>query len=70
NRCLSCHTGPSSPLGLDLTDFNIVKRIALSDTLYRSVIGQGMKKMPDDGTSLNACEISRIKAWQTSGAPQ
>jgi mono/diheme cytochrome c family protein len=73
SRCVSCHNGSGTTLpGLyDFRDYNVLKRVALTDSVYKAVTGQfpGKPRMPYGGPYLSDCEISKIKTWVSNGAP-
>jgi len=74
SRCVSCHNGSSTtslPGLYDFRDYNILKRVALTDSVYKAVTGQfpGKPKMPYGGPYLSDCELSQIQTWTMLGAP-
>lgn len=74
SRCTSCHngTGATLPGVYNFHDYNVVKRVALTDSIYKAVTGQfaGKPRMPYGGPYLSDCEITQIKTWANLGAPQ
>jgi hypothetical protein len=68
--CLSCHTGPAPEGNVNLQGYANVKAIAESGRLYGAIShAPGYHPMPEGGTKMNQCDITRIKAWIDAGAP-
>jgi hypothetical protein len=70
-NCQGCHSGQSASAGLNLTDYNVVKTVALNGRLHGAIAWlPGFKKMPfNSPNQLPACTIDKIKAWIDQGAP-
>lgn len=68
--CNGCHGG-SSPLGgVNYNNYTGVKATVNNGTLLGSIQhSSGYSAMPQNGNKLSACNISIIKAWIDSGAP-
>lgn len=70
-NCTGCHSGATAPKGINLTDYNIVKGVALNGKLYGAIThSAGFVPMPNTSNKLSDCEISQIKKWIDAGAPQ
>ncbi|MBM2814010.1 MAG: hypothetical protein HW421_772 [Ignavibacteria bacterium] len=61
NLCFSCHTGYSSPLGLDFSNDNISDNSKMR--IYGAIAGlSGYKAMPP-GFKADTCSIKKIRIW-------
>ncbi len=77
NYCLGCHNATSSGGGYNLTNYaddvngNLgVQSSALNGSLSGSVHYTGTwSHMPKGGSQLPACELTKIRIWVDSGAP-
>lgn len=68
-NCVSCHSGPNPPLGVNLTTYQGAKVVADDGRLYGVIShAPGFPPMPQGGQKLDDCTISRIKAWIDAGA--
>lgn len=69
NNCTDagCHSGPNGIGGLDLNTYASAKRIADDGELMNRITGNG-SIMPPAGP-LASCDIEKIRAWVTAGAP-
>lgn len=75
NGCLGCHgAAPTAPFSLQTYDQVKAKASETrsnNSVLYGAVAHlSGFTPMPQGGTKLSACEISKIKAWIDGGMPQ
>ncbi|HEX5652539.1 MAG TPA: hypothetical protein VFX58_05665 [Chitinophagaceae bacterium] len=70
NSCLGCHSGPAPSGNILLDGYTNVRTVALSGKLYGSIShAAGFSPMPQGGNKMNACNLSKIKAWIDAGAP-
>ena len=78
--CVSCHTGASAPLGLDLSSYQSVMRGASGQPvvvpgkpdqslLVQKVKGTVAPQMPFGGPPLSATDVQHIEQWIANGAP-
>lgn len=68
NNCVGCHGAVAPGAGLNLTDYNTVKTIALSGRLLGAVNQQApYKPMPPVG-KLSDCNIQQLTNWKNAGA--
>lgn len=67
--CLGCHSGGAPSGNISLTTYANVNAVAQNGKLY-GVINHspGFSPMPQGGNKLNACNISKIKAWIDAGS--
>ncbi len=64
----SCHNGIGT--GHDMRNYTAVNADAVSNKLYSSVAQDGnAQAMPQNGTKLSECDITKIKNWVKAGAP-
>lgn len=69
SNCVGCHGAVAPGAGLNLTDYNTVKTIALSGRLLGAVNQQApYKPMPPVG-KLSDCNIQQLTNWKNAGAP-
>jgi mono/diheme cytochrome c family protein len=61
-NCVVCHNNDSAQGGIKLVDYTSIVQIAQSGLLVNSITGNGVIKMPKNG-SLSACNIDAIKGW-------
>jgi len=69
-KCMSCHTGPASPKGVDLSTYAAVLREVTpgnpeASPLYLSVT---VGSMPKNGTRLSTPELDLLRQWILAGA--
>ncbi len=71
NQCATsdCHAA-LLPSGWDLSNYEGLKQCAMSGTLIPSIEHTSNNPMPKDGTKLDACTISKFKAWINAGMPE
>jgi ribosomal protein S16 len=68
-NCNGCHSATAPSGGLNLTDFNVVKTIAVNGRLMGSIKQiTGYSPMPPGG-KLSDCQIGQIQKWVDAGAP-
>lgn len=68
NYCTQCHN--SSGSAHDLSTHATSSADALSGKLYNSVAQNGLAMdMPQGGSKLSNCDITKIKKWAAAGAP-
>lgn len=63
-----CHVGPNAQNNLDLSLYAEVKSIADNNQLVGRITGTSGALMPPGGALPN-CDIEKIKAWVSNGAP-
>jgi hypothetical protein len=69
NGCMSCHAGPSPSGGVSLDNHAGVRAVAQNGKLYGAINhSAGFSPMPQGGSKMNVCNISKIKAWIDAGA--
>lgn len=65
-----CHSAASASGGIDLSTYAGVKSIAQDGSLVGSIEHQGnYTPMPYQTVQLPDCQISQIRGWVASGAP-
>jgi len=68
-NCKGCHNPNFLSSGLDLTNYNSVKTIALNGKMIGVVDHQsGFPAMPKGGNKLSDCKITQIRKWINAGA--
>ncbi|WP_188133778.1 c-type cytochrome domain-containing protein [Chitinophaga sp. CF418] len=68
-NCKGCHNPTSLGGGVDLSNYNGVKVVALNGRLAGSINHvSGYVAMPQGGNKLPACQIKQIEKWVQSGA--
>ena len=73
SRCASCHSGPSSRAGVNLSTYDSLKNsgaITPGDA-QNSVLVQAVQigQMPRSGGPLSAAQVQIIADWVNAGAP-
>lgn len=69
-NCTSCHSGVSSPGGIQLDSYNAVRTNALNGRLLGSIThAPGYRPMPDFSPKIPECRIAEIRTWIRNGAP-
>ena len=69
NGCMSCHSGPSPSGNISLDNHAAVRAVAQNGKLYGAIShSAGFSPMPQGGSKMSACNISKIKAWIDAGA--
>ncbi len=68
-NCNSCHSGAAAEGAIHTDDYNAVKD---NITRIHGAINHlsNYRPMPDNGTKLPDCELSKINAWINNGMPQ
>jgi mono/diheme cytochrome c family protein len=69
NNCNGCHGATAPSAGLNLTDYNVVKTIALNGRLMGSVKQIAPYSPMPPGGKLSACQIEQLDKWVQAGAP-
>ena len=70
NGCPSCHGGSAPIAGFVLTDYSDLKYFVDNGRLWGAINHlPGFVPMPQGGSKLSDCDISKIKAWIDAGAP-
>ncbi len=74
-KCLSCHNGPGSPKGIDLSSYEAIMERGLvqpfkgnSDSPFYDSISGSPPRMPKNAPPLSAMEIALVKKWIDNGA--
>lgn len=71
NNCgsaTSCHNASSSS-GINLSDYNGVRNVALNGTLLSSITWVGSAShMPKNGSKMADCNIKKIEKWVNAGS--
>lgn len=71
NKCQGCHSGANAQGGIDLSTYLNVKTMATNGKLWGSVNQlAGYSPMPKNETKLSDCELTQIRKWMESGAPE
>jgi hypothetical protein len=69
NACLGCHNGAGSTGKYDLSKYDGVAAVAHTGQLVGAISHSfPFRAMPDGGTKLDDCTISKIRAWVNAGA--
>lgn len=72
-HCYSCHStaaGNASGGGIILDSYKTILPYVTNGKLMGSINhAGGYSPMPKSATKLNACDIQKIQAWVTAGAP-
>lgn len=72
--CYSCHstaTGNASGSGIIIDSYTKLKPYITNGQLAGSINhAGGFSPMPKGATKLNSCDIKKIQAWITAGAPE
>ena len=69
-RCVGCHNNTSSSGNVNLSNYNVVKTVALNGKLIHIINHDpGYSPMPKGGSKMPQCEIDQIKIWVDGGAP-
>ena len=70
-ECTICHSGPAPSGGFVLVGYNNVKAKVLDNRLLGAIShASGFSPMPQGGSKLTDCEISKVKKWIDAGAPE
>ncbi len=69
--CTTCHKTGNAGGGINLDSYTGIKSAADGGRLYGALSwAQGYKTMPQGGSKLTVCQLSKIKSWIDAGAPQ
>lgn len=67
--CVGCHNSTNSSSGVDVSNYGGVIASIENNRLLGSIkYLSGFKKMPQNGSQLSDCEISKISKWIREGA--
>ncbi len=68
-HCEGCHSGNVPSGGIDLTNYDNIKTVAMAGNLIGAINWDaGFSNMPQGADQLSACTIDKIKAWIDDGA--
>ncbi|HRH59270.1 MAG TPA: hypothetical protein PL045_01805 [Chitinophagaceae bacterium] len=68
-HCTGCHSGAFASGGIDLSNYDGVRAVALSGQLMGAVThAPGYAAMPQGGNKLSDCEITQLQKWVDAGA--
>ncbi len=67
--CLSCHSSVSNQSGVAIEEYDDLKKWIDNGILLKSMQHDGALAMPQNQAKMNACDIDKIAAWITDGAP-
>jgi len=68
--CKGCHGGAVPSGGINFETHAGVKAMADNGKLYGAIThSPGFEPMPQGGTKMSGCDISKVKAWIDAGAP-
>ena len=68
--CLGCHSGAGAQGNVNLEGYNNVKAKVTDGKLWGAINHQpGFSPMPQGGSKMSSCDISKIKAWIDAGIP-
>lgn len=71
NTCQGCHSGVAPGGGFELATYAGVKAVADNGKLYGSISHLATySPMPKNGNKLSDCQITMVKIWINSGAPE
>lgn len=69
--CKGCHNSVLASGGLNLESYSAVKSIAVNGSFLGSISHEpGYSAMPKGGAMLSSCQITRVRKWIESGAPE
>jgi hypothetical protein len=69
--CTTCHKTGNAGGGINLDSYAGMKSAAESGRLYGALSwASGYMTMPQGGSKLSDCQLSKIKSWIDAGAPQ
>ena len=70
NNCTGCHGGTNPSNNMNFTTYDGVRPVALNGKLMGAITHTpGFAPMPKNANKLSDCNITIIKKWITSGAP-
>lgn len=68
-NCKGCHSGSAPSGGLDYSNYNVIKTVALNGKLAGAINhAAGFSPMPKGSPKLSDCNISQITKWINAGA--
>jgi len=68
--CVGCHSTSNAGGGYDLSNYaGVVSSIANNKLLGTIKHGAGYNAMPQNGSQLSGCQISKIQSWVNAGHP-
>ena len=67
--CLSCHSSVSNDGSVTLEGYDNLKTWVDNGALLKSMKHDGASPMPKNQAKMNQCDIDKIEAWITDGAP-
>jgi hypothetical protein len=68
--CTRCHNATTARAGINLSNYDSVRTVALNGRLLGSIKKQtGYKPMPPGTTKIPDCQIRQIEKWARAGAP-
>jgi hypothetical protein len=69
-QCVNCHSGGSPSGNIKLASYTDVKARVTDGKLWGSINHlPNFKAMPQTGSKMSECDISKFKAWIDNGAP-
>ena len=70
SNCYSCHGSVDAEASLDLTQYDAVRNEVIAAELINLIeLSQGADDAMPPSESLTICQIAKIKAWASDGAP-
>lgn len=70
SKCIGCHSGGTPSGNIVLNSHSAAQTAALNGSLLGSITWtSGYEQMPKGSGQLSDCNIEKIKAWITNGAP-
>ena len=67
--CLACHSTVSNQGSVALEDYDDLRKWVDNGILLKSMKHDGASPMPKNQAKMNSCDIDKIEAWITDGAP-
>lgn len=68
--CISCHSNQFPSGNVDLEGYDDVKTYVDSELLIKSIKhADGVSPMPKSAAKMERCDIDKIEAWISDGAP-
>ncbi|HRG65881.1 MAG TPA: hypothetical protein PLV12_08750 [Saprospiraceae bacterium] len=70
NNCLGCHNSSAVQGGIDISNYELLTPYIESGSLLKSIKHEsGYSAMPKDAGKMSECQIAKIDAWISQGAP-
>jgi hypothetical protein len=67
--CNSCHSGSAPSGGVNTSNYNGLRSVALSGAFYGSITHSGSySPMPQNSPKLSVCNIAKVRIWIEEGA--